>query len=97
MKQLREWMTTLSLAGLALAALVYVLVVPEAQAEENETTQYTECVYLHVRSVAAFGGSLRAKPRVFAPELAERAAPIPEGWTPVGGGGGTFNGIVLCR
>ena len=98
MKQIRKWVVTLSLAGLALAALVYVFSMPEAQVEASETGEYKQCVYVNIPRVPTLARAwMKGKTLPIDPsQLDEFAIRIPTGWTPVGGGGGS-NGVVLCR
>jgi len=67
--------------GIALGASIVAQVARPAQAQ---TRAFRECYIM--RLWEARGG-----------EVADKLAPVPPGWTPVGGSGGTSPGVVLCR
>ena len=104
MRQLRKWISTLSLAGLALSALMFVStlqLVPTVQAEGGETRQFTKCTSTNV-PYAPHSAEKKDKKRVWVPftadQLDEMAIAIPAGWTAVGGTThGLVGGVVLCR
>ena len=74
-----------SIVCMALGGSVAATFARPAQAQTQNRGSFREC-YL-MKLWVANGG-----------ELADRLAPLPSGWTPVGGAGGPTNaGVVLCR